>query len=295
MKNSNTHLIRALGLKETLAVIISRIIGSGIFRTSGTIFIISSGLILNEKNSNESFEQISLALFFLVWVVGAISTLLSSFCYAEMISMYPSSGGPYIFLKKAYPEIVTFLRGWAMFFVGETASIVAVAIVFCEFLDFIVSAYIPKYISYSFAYILIWAFTLSACFGVKLSAWLQNILGVLKIVVLVVMICILFGIDGSTKNLTEHIFPKNLNLGVFISLFGALRYVFFSFSGWEGATYIAEEVKNPKKNLPLSLFLGISFVSILYIVINLGYLYQLGPHGMIDAGKGVAMEAIKKL
>ncbi len=293
-KNESTQLQRILGLKEALAIVVGRIIGSGIFRTPGTIFIVVSGVQLSKNHSE--FAPNHLTLFFLVWFIGGVCTLLNAICYAEMVSLLPKSGGPYVFLKHAYPEIITFLRGWAMFFVAETASIVAVAIVFQEFLSQAIGndTQIKKILFLISPYLLIWIFTLSSCFGVKLSGWLQDILGILKITVLVAMVGIFFGISGSMKNLDMKFTPQKWQWDSFLTVFAGLRYAFFSYSGWEGATYIAEEVRKPKRNLPLSLFIGISLVMLLYILINASYIYQLGSIGVMEAGKNVAVVAMER-
>lgn len=122
MFNSNpffqeqTELNRKLGFKETFSIVINRIIGSGIFRTPAAVMFITG----------------SISIFYGVWIIGGIATLLGALCYAELVAMIPRSGGPYVFLKAAYPPYVTFLRGWAMFFVSETGAIAAVALFFSE-------------------------------------------------------------------------------------------------------------------------------------------------------------------
>jgi len=115
--SEETELKRQLGLTEAFAIVISRIIGSGIFRTPAPIMMLVGAI----------------SLFYGVWILGGIATLLGAFLYAELAAMMPKSGGPYQYLKAAYPPIVTFLRGWAMFFVSETAAIAAVALVFAEY------------------------------------------------------------------------------------------------------------------------------------------------------------------
>ena len=110
---------RDLGLKESVAIVISRIIGSGIFRTPAPIMALVG----------------CTSLFGLVWVIGGIITIFGAVIYAELTAMLPKAGGPYIFLKEAYGPYIAFIRGWAMFFVSETASIVAVALVFTEYLN----------------------------------------------------------------------------------------------------------------------------------------------------------------
>ena len=107
-----------LGLIESIAIVISRIIGSGIFRTPAPIMVLVG----------------CTSLFGLVWVIGGIITIFGAVIYAELTAMMPKSGGPYVFLKAAYGPYIAFIRGWAMFFVSETASIVAVALIFSEYL-----------------------------------------------------------------------------------------------------------------------------------------------------------------
>ena len=114
-----TEYKRDLGLKESVAIVISRIIGSGIFRTPAPIMALVG----------------CTSLFGLVWIIGGIITIFGAVIYAELTAMLPKSGGPYVFLKEAYGPYIAFIRGWAMFFVSETASIVAVALVFTEYLN----------------------------------------------------------------------------------------------------------------------------------------------------------------
>jgi len=111
------ELKRELGLTESLSIVFGRIIGSGIFRTPGPILLLVG----------------SVSLFYGVWIFGGIVTLLGALCYAELVAMMPKSGGPYVYLKAAYPQVWTFLRGWAMFFVSETGAIAPVEIVFADY------------------------------------------------------------------------------------------------------------------------------------------------------------------
>ena len=114
-----TDYKKNLGLKESTSIVISRIIGSGIFRTPAPIMALVG----------------CTSLFGLVWVLGGMVTIFGAVVYAELTAMIPKSGGPYVFLKEAYGPYIAFLRGWAMFFVSETASIVAVSLVFTEFIN----------------------------------------------------------------------------------------------------------------------------------------------------------------
>ncbi|GIX42771.1 MAG: amino acid transporter [Leptospiraceae bacterium] len=274
------HYKRELGLKESLAIIIGRIIGSGIFKTPAPIMLLSGSIIT----------------FFGTWIIGGILTILSAMLYAEMVATFPKSGGPYEYLKKAYHPIVPFLRGWAMFFVSETSSIVIVSIVFSEYL---LKVLMILYningnflLEMSFTIMLIWIFTFLNCYGLKFSGWLQNILSLLKIFALFYIFIICF--NNQPTNIATYINFDDFSLSSFFMGIGAsLRYAFFAYSGWEGATYVAEEVKNPSKNLPISLFLGIICVIILYLITNLAYLSQLSPEELANS-KFVAADAIQK-
>ncbi len=276
----NWEYKRELGLKESLAIIVGKIIGSGIFKTPAPIMMLSGSVVV----------------FFSTWILGGLLTILSAMLYAEMVSAFPKSGGPYEYLKRAYHPLIPFLRGWAMFFVSETASIVIVAIVFSEyfikilliFFSFESSFYLEMFITL----FLIWFFSFFNSIGLKFSGWFQDVLSLLKILSLfyIIFVCIGF----RTNSLWEFSKEEPLTFFSFMSGIGtSLRYSLFTYSGWEGATYVAEEVKNPKRNLPLSLFIGIGLIIFLYLLTNLSYLFQLTPEE-ISNSKFVAADAVGK-
>ena len=277
-----TEYKKNLGIKESTSIVISRIIGSGIFRTPAPIMALVG----------------CTSLFGLVWVLGGIITIFGSVVYAELTAMIPKSGGPYVFLKEAYGPYLAFLRGWAMFFVSETASIVAVALVFTEFINAIyqiltgtVFGIFPTFILSLFT---IWVLTTINLFGVKLSGKVQIVFGVTKVAAVGAIIGItLTGFStGNTGHFTDPFWPENFGWSTILAVGAALRYSFFAFSGWEGATYMAEEVKDPGKTLPLSLFLGIGGIMVLYIGANIGYIYQLDVE-TIKQNKWVATKAVE--
>ncbi|MCS7205839.1 MAG: amino acid permease [Leptospiraceae bacterium] len=269
-----------LGLKESIAIIIGKIIGSGIFKTPAPIMLLSG----------------SVFVFFQTWIVGGILTFLSAMLYAEMVSAFPKSGGPYEYLKRAYHPLVPFLRGWAMFFVSETAAIVVVSIVFSEYTIKILQYYFfveATFLLEMFLTIaLIWFFTFFNTIGLEFSGWFQDVLSFLKMLSLFYIIIVCFSQPKSYES--KMYFPESFEFASWISGMAiSLRYALFTYSGWEGATYVAEEVKNPSKNLPLSLFLGIFIVMTIYLLTNVGYLMQLSPEEIANS-KFVAAEAMEK-
>jgi amino acid transporter len=275
-----TDYKRDLGLAESISVVIGRIIGSGIFRTPGPIMALVS----------------CTSLFALVWILGGIVTIFHAVCYAELVAMMPRSGGPYVYLKTAYGPVWAFLRGWAMFFVSETGAIAAVALVFAEYLNEIWKILFKVPYSHVteilIALAIIWMLTAVNLFGVFVSGVFQNIFSTVKIIAIGIIIGVSFSGGGSLSHFTSTFLPEEFSWATVLAIGAALRLAFFAFSGWEGATYIAEEVKNPRRNLPLSLLLGITGVMVLFLGTNAAYIYQL-PVKTIAASHGIAADAMK--
>lgn len=267
-------LDRLLGLKEATAIVVNRIIGSGIFRTPAPIFAMVG----------------SVALFYEVWIIGAVATLFAAFCYAELVAMLPRSGGPYEYLKEAYGPKVAYLRGWAMFFVSETGAIAAVAIFFAETLNSLIAEEVTTGPVILLSIAVVWLLSYVNSRGVKLSGALQNIFSLVKIAVLLLVLFACFSDGFMPEHFVYDSEEKGL-WGTILAIGAAMRYTFFAYSGWEGATYVAEEVKNPGKNLPASLFIGIGIVLVLYLLVNTGYLNILGAAGVENADV-VAVDAL---
>jgi amino acid transporter len=278
--SEETSLDRRLGVTEALSIVIGRIIGSGIFRAPGPIMLLVA----------------SVGMFYGVWIIGGFATLLGAFLYCELAAMMPRSGGPYAYLKAAYPPFWTFLRGWAMFFVSETASIVAVALVFAEYCGALRTAFFGQAFSHSaemlIAFSIIWAMTAANCFGVYMSGLIQDVFVLLKLVAIAAVIAVCFAKTGNVGHYKSPFWPEAFDWHSLLAFFAAMRYGFFAYSGWEGATYVAEEIRNPRRNLPISIIFGISGVMLLFIAANSAYLFQLSPHH-ISASKTVADEAMR--
>jgi len=279
--SEDTDLKRDLGLVEAISIVIGRIIGSGIFKTPAPIMALVA----------------STSLFGFVWILGGVVTIFGAVCYAELAAMMPRSGGPYIYLKTAYHPMVAFLRGWAMFFVSETASIAAVALVFSDYFNALwkisTGFPLPHFVVVIIALAVIWLLTVINLFGVYFSGIFQNIFSSIKIVAILGLIILAFSShNGTFSHFTNNFWPDKFNWETILLIGAALRYSFFAFSGWEGATYVAEEIKNPRKNLPLSLMLGIGGVILLYIGANSAYIYHLSVK-QIATSKWVAVDTLQ--
>ncbi|MBN1352104.1 amino acid permease [candidate division KSB1 bacterium] len=280
MFSEETELNRRLGLTEAFSIVVGRIIGSGIFRTPYSIML----------------KVTAVSMYFGVWIVGGIATFLGAFCYAELAAMMPRSGGPYAYIKAAYGPVWTFLRGWAMFFVSETGAIAVVALVFAEsaneFYEIAVGQRFGHGLEVIIALDIIWMLTVANCLGVYLSGILQDIFSFLKLIALGLVIAVCFSKAGNVAHFSTPFWPDEFNWSSILAFGAAMRYGFFAYSGWEGATYVAEEVRQPRRNLPLSIILGISGVLLLYLAANCAYLYQLAPAQIMES-KLVAVNAVK--
>ncbi len=279
--SEDTELRRELGLLESFSIVFGRIIGSGIFRTPALIMIAVGGYT---------------GLFYSAWIIGGIATLLGAFCFAEMVAMMPRSGGPYAYLRAAYPPVWAFLRGWAMFFVSETAVIVTVSLVFAEYGNIVFENFFGYRFSFETVimttFAIIWILTAVNCIGVRMSGIFQNVFAFLKLSALVAIIVLCFTGPGSGAHFTSNFMPKEFGIAHIAMVGAALQYSFFAYSGWEGATYVAEEVKNPRRNLPLSILLGIGGVMLLYLAVNSAYLYALPVPTFIEAKRHIASKAM---
>ncbi len=278
---TDTELERRLGLFEAFSIVVGRIIGSGIFRTPGPIM---------------TAVGLSVGLFFSVWVLGALATILGAIVYAEMVAMMPRSGGPYAFLRASYHPLWAFLRGWAMFFVSETGAIAAVAVVFAEYGNALFAAATgspySRVVEVLIALALVWSLTGANLFGVMLGGLIQDIFGVVKLLALGAVIGIGFMKTGHPEHFTGAWWPETISWQTMVALGAGLRYAFFAYSGWEGPTYIAEEIRNPRRTLPLALMFGIAGIMVLYIAANSSYLFQLSP-AQIGASRTVAVDAMQ--
>jgi APA family basic amino acid/polyamine antiporter len=270
-KNSGNNLERKLGLFPVTNIVIANMIGAGIFTTSGLLL---AGL----KN-----PLVMMGL----WVGGGVIALCGALSYGELGAAMPGAGGEYLFLSRLYHPVLGFLSGWVSFFVGFSAPIAASAI---GFTDYVTRAFpsllhpgiLPESIEAlvlkkSFAILVIILFTAIHIRGIVFGTRVQNYLTLLKVGLILglVMFGFLLGKGGFT-----HLFqgkPFVLNFAGLKTMGLSLMWIMFAYSGWNASAYIGSEIKNPEKNLPRSLLLGTGAVVLLYLFLNLFYLYASPP------------------
>jgi APA family basic amino acid/polyamine antiporter len=278
-------LQRKLGLFPATNIVIANMIGAGIFTTSG---LLMAGL-------NDPI------LLIVLWAVGGIIALCGALSYGELGAAMPGAGGEYLFLSKLFHPAFGFLSGWVSFIVGFSAPIAASAMGFSEYFLRAVPA-LPDWLSSTgiinekitgklLSVTIILIFTLIHCRGIRTGARVQNVLTVLKVLLIGVLIFggLLSG-NGDMSNFSGHSIDGegSANLKT-IGL--SLMWIMFAYSGWNASTYLGAEIKNPSKTLPRSLIIGTGIVILIYLALNVLYVYGINPEemkGVISVG-GLAM------
>jgi APA family basic amino acid/polyamine antiporter len=250
-------LLRQLGLVSATALVVSNMIGTGIFTTTG--FMVAD---LGDAR-----------IILLVWFVGALFALCGALSYSELGVNFPSSGGEYVYLTRAYGPAWGFMSGWISFFAGFSAPIAAAALAFADYLGYFHPALRGDVRRPLIASVLIAAFTILNIFGIKRVARIQNALTGLKLLVIVGLVAsgFLFG-KGDWSHLWTPATRTSTN-PVPIAFVISLLWVMVAYSGWNAATYVGEEVKQPDRTLPAALGIGTAVVTIAYLGLNLLFIY----------------------
>lgn len=281
--NNKEELIRGLGLITTVAIVVGAVIGSGIFKKP-TVMAQSLG---------------SPELILVVWVTAGIITLIGALTNAEIASFISETGGQYKFFEVMYGNFFAWLYGWSMFIVVQCGSIASISYIFSDYfqyfiklphfsleiernfhiaLPFIGNIYpLADFGTKSLTILLIFFLTFINIRGVVLGGNVSAIFTFMKVAAILFLVLIAFAFTNGnfknfTKDSTDFISGRvNIFSGVMVSLSAA----FWAFDGWNNITYIAGEVKNPRKNIPIGLSIGTLIVLIVYLITNLAYIYVL--------------------
>lgn len=283
-----TSLIKSFGLKMAIIIVMSSIIGSGVFKK-----VAPMGELLHSP-----------WLVILAWLLAGIVVLFGVLSIAELGVMFPHSGGPFSWLEKIYGKTTSFLYGWACFTVVQTAAISSIAFVFAgavnTFID--LPQLPPEWQSATFfglypfsnfgaklvACALIIFLTGVNIKGAKKGGNLSRFFTFLIIISIVLIIIAAFSSSqGSVETLTtvSSNYPTEgfTAIGLFSAMVLAMRSAFWGYEGWIALGFIGEEIENPHKNLPRALTIGITMVILIYLLINTAYLYIMPIDGMLAA------------
>ena len=281
-------LVRKLGLFDSTMIVMGIVIGSGIFLTTGLM----------------AKEIPSPSLLLLAWIVGGLLSLAGALTYAELGAAMPLAGGQYVYLREAYGPLSGFLFGWIMFLVYQTGSIAAVAVGFAEYLGYFFPSIAIQRILFTTS-IFGLNYTLSAgqliailsiillsilnYGGLGFGSLIQNAFTVLKVGAIAALVVLGFTI-GRGGEIDFSLAPAGTSTTGLVGAFGvAMIAVLWTYDGWNNINFTAGEIKNPKRNLPLSLLLGTLAICAIYVAVNYVYLYALP----INELKGVTRVAEK--
>lgn len=258
--NSTSHQI---GWKTAVAIVVSNMIGTGIFTTLG--------FQLTDITNAYSI--------FLLCFIGGILALFGAFCYAELGSHFKGNGGDFIYLKETYHPLLGYLVSWISLIIGFSSPVALAALAMSKYL----SAFDVSF-GNSFAIGIIFLVSVFLSFSLQASSRFHNFFTLIKIAFIIVLIIIGIGISdsetiGNSLKLDDS-WQKEIMLPAFAT---SLVFVTYSYTGWNSASYIAGEIKDVQKNLPKSLIVGTVFVTVCYLLVN----FIMLKHAPVDqlAGK----------
>lgn len=257
-QNQPTQLVRGLTLMDGFSLVAGTIIGTGIFIKTAAMTQVagSAGYVL------------------LVWVVAGLLSLSGALVYAEIGSIYPEAGGEYVYLRECFGDFSAYLYGWTRFLIASPATIAAYAVGAATFM----SGALPLDQfggtgGVAIAFIVI--FTTINCFAISVGGKVQSFLTILKVVLIVgLSIVFLCSSHGSFAHFSQHASGFNGFPGW--SAFGtAMLAALWAYDGWNNMPMVAGEIKDPKRNVPRSLILGMAAVLLVYGLANMAYFYIL--------------------
>lgn len=292
--DNETHFKRSLGLLDATMIVAGSMIGSG-------IFIVSADITRNVGSAGWLIA---------VWLLTGFMTLTAALSYGELSAMFPRAGGQYVYLKEAYNPLIGFLYGWSFFSVIQTGTIAAVGVAFSKFAGYFIPAlemtdenilinlgwlkiYPAQIVSIALIAFLTWINTR----GVKEGKLIQTTFTVTKLVSLfgLILFGFLLAFNGEVWNANwtdawtmksisaEGSIAPVLGMAALGAIAASMVGSIFSSDAWNNVTFIAGEIKNPQRNIGLSLLLGTLIVTVIYVAANFMYLAVLPIGGIASA------------
>jgi basic amino acid/polyamine antiporter, APA family len=257
--NTQPSLVRGIGVFDATMLVMGGIIGSGIFMNPSVV----------------ARQVSSPALILGVWVLGGLIALAAGFIWAELAALRPEVGGQYAYLRDAFHPLVAFLYGWALLLVIQTGGMAAVAVTFARYFVELTAVPLPDWL---IAVLALGVLTVINCLGVRAGSTVQSVLMVLKILAIAALV--LCGLFLAKPNAEQHFETIGDFSSVLTSIGAAMVPVLFAYGGWQTATFVAGEIREPRKNLPRALIAGVIGVVICYLAVNFVSLRVLGSSGL---------------
>ncbi|HKF51417.1 MAG TPA: amino acid permease [Candidatus Acidoferrales bacterium] len=270
--NAAPRLAAKLGLFDATMIVMGGIVGSGIFINP---YVVAQ-------------QVYTPALILGAWVIGGVIALGGAFIWAELAAVMPRVGGQYAYLREAYHPAVAFLYGWVLLLVIQTGGMAAVAVTFAKYFVELTACHLNGGL---IATLTLGILTVINCLGVRAGSTVQSALMVLKILAIAALVfCggvflahhlqLLHRPIGAPLSVNYRFADQPVSFGLLTAMGAALVPVLFSYGGWQTANFVAEEVREPRKNLPRALVIGVVGVILLYLSVNFVCVYVLGPTGL---------------
>jgi APA family basic amino acid/polyamine antiporter len=262
-------LARRLGLFDATMLVMGGIIGSGIFMNPSVA----------ARHVHTPF------LILAVWTLGGLVALAAGFIWAELATVRPEVGGQYAYLREAFHPLIAFLYGWGLLLVIQTGGMAAVAVTFARYFLELTSLRMADGVVAALA---LAALTIINCLGVRAGGTVQSFLMVLKILAIVALVACGFllaspSVEGLPDGPRLAVMPGGpLSLNLLTTIGAAMVPVLFAYGGWQTATFVAGEIREPGRNLPRALVIGVTAVVILYIAVNFVCVRTLGVSGLAN-------------
>src|SRR6059058_4952784 len=227
-------------------------------------------------------QQVHTPLLILgAWAVGGLIALAGAFIYAELSSQVSTSGGQYVYLRDAMHPLVAFGYGWSLLFVIQTGGMAAVALIFANHIYELVGVRTTDLRAALLASIALAALTIINCIGVRAGSITQNVLMILKLFAIAALVAVGLTVSGPTQALWAQATNSSPTTWQLLTAFGAaLIPAQFAYGGWQTACFVAGEVREPRKNLPRGLLLGVLGVIVVYFSVNYVCVHALGAEGL---------------
>jgi len=242
--------------------------------------IVGSGIFINPYVVARLVHTPALILG--AWMAGGALALIGAFIYAELADRMPKVGGQYAYLREAYHPALGFLSGWASLLVIGSGGAAAVAVTFAKyFREFAFSA-VPENI---IAVLVVVALTLINCLGVRMGSGVQSLFMVLRILAIALVVSCGAWFLFSSSSVAPHsawrpLLDRPASFDLLTVMGATMVPVMFAYGGWQTSNFIASEIREPRKNLPRALLLGVLGIILLYVSVNFIYVQALGPGGL---------------
>ena len=251
---------RQLGLFDATMIVMGGIVGAGIF-----------------ANPSEVAHRVHTPFLILgVWTLGGFIAMCGAFIWAELATRLPGTGGQYLYLREAYHPSVAFVYGWGLLLVTQTGGMAAVAVIFASYFHALTGA---LWSDSTIAAVVLLALTGINCLGARAGSNVQNVLMLLKIVVIAALVMLGVALGGGSLK-SGPLLAQPVSFGLLKSIGAAMVPIAFAYGGWQTATFVAGEMRDARRDLSRGLLMGVAAVVALYLAVNLACLRVLGPAGL---------------